>query len=248
MRCAAHRTVPPRCRACSLPAVLAWQLVVSVIEERIKEPDCKGGFILDGFPRTVAQATMLDAALATAGDRVSTVLALEVPDAVLTERICGRWVHKQSGRSYHVKFSPPRSLAAGATPSEATMLDDETGEPLMQRADDTEEALTKRLKGYHDQTVRGPRAVARLPPARTSPTSPPCSPHDTRGTHSVTPLHPRLLRSPSSTTTRPRASSRRSTRTSSLTRCGRASRRCFPRLPLSRPDHEEQATFAPSPS
>ena len=84
---------------------------------------------------------------------MSLVLALEVPDEVLTERICGRWVHKASGRSYHVKFAKPKSLADGAAPTVETMLDDETGEPLMQRADDTEEALTKRLESYHAQTV-----------------------------------------------------------------------------------------------
>jgi len=129
------------------------ELVVSIIRERIKDSDCTKGFILDGFPRTVEQAKMLDSMLDGSGDKVSCVLALEVPDEVLTERICGRWVHKASGRSYHVKFAKPKSLADGATPTEETMLDDETGEPLMQRADDTEEALTKRLQGYHDQTV-----------------------------------------------------------------------------------------------
>ena len=129
------------------------ELVVSIIRERIKDSDCAKGFILDGFPRTVEQATMLDDMLSGTSDKVSLVLALEVPDEVLTERICGRWVHKASGRSYHVKFAAPKSLAAGATPSVETMLDDETGEPLMQRADDTEEALGKRLKGYHEQTV-----------------------------------------------------------------------------------------------
>merc|ERR1711990_827243 len=91
--------------------------------------------------------------LETSGDKVSLVLALEVPDEILTERICGRWVHKASGRSYHVKFAKPKSLVDGAAPTEETMLDDETGEALMQRADDTEEALTKRLQGYHEQTV-----------------------------------------------------------------------------------------------
>ena len=96
---------------------------------------------------------MLDVMLDGSGDKVSLVLALEVPDEVLTERICGRWVHKDSGRSYHVKFATPKSLTEGATPSVETMLDDETGEPLMQRADDTEEALGKRLQGYHEQTV-----------------------------------------------------------------------------------------------
>jgi len=129
------------------------ELVVSIIRERITEADCAGGFILDGFPRTVEQAKMLDEMLEGSGDTVSLVLALEVPDEILTERICGRWVHKTSGRSYHVKFAKPKSLVDGATPSEETMLDDETGEPLMQRADDTEEALTKRLQGYHEQTV-----------------------------------------------------------------------------------------------
>jgi adenylate kinase len=129
------------------------ELVVSIIRDRIQQADCKNGFILDGFPRTVPQATMLDKMLAASGDRVNLVLALEVPDEVLTERICGRWVHKSSGRSYHVKFAKPKSLAEGAAPSAKTMLDDETGEPLMQRADDTEEALTKRLQSYHDQTV-----------------------------------------------------------------------------------------------
>jgi len=129
------------------------ELVVSIICDRVKDDDCCGGFILDGFPRTVEQAKMLDSMLADSGDGVSLVLALEVPDEILTERICGRWVHKASGRSYHVKFAKPKSLGEGETPSEANMLDDETGESLMQRADDTEEALKKRLAGYHAQTV-----------------------------------------------------------------------------------------------
>ena len=67
--------------------------------------------------------------------------------------MCSRWVHKASGRSYHVKFAKPKSLKEGDTPSEETMLDDETSEPLMQRADDTEEALSQRLESYHAQTV-----------------------------------------------------------------------------------------------
>ena len=87
------------------------------------------------------------------GEKVQTVVALEVPDEVLTERICGRWVHGGSGRSYHATFSPPKSLPPGAAPTAATMLDDATGEPLMQRADDTVEALGKRLGAYHAQTV-----------------------------------------------------------------------------------------------
>mmetsp|Transcript_67936 Transcript_67936/g.163099 ORF Transcript_67936/g.163099 Transcript_67936/m.163099 type:complete len:478 (+) Transcript_67936:95-1528(+) len=128
-------------------------IVVGIIADRIKQDDCKNGFVLDGFPRTVKQAEMLDDMLASTSEKVKSVLALEVPDAVLTERICGRWVHKASGRSYHVKNKKPKSLPEGATPTTENMLDDETGEPLMQRADDTEEALKKRLEGYHEQTV-----------------------------------------------------------------------------------------------
>jgi len=127
-------------------------LVVGLIKERIQEKDCAEGFILDGFPRTVEQTKMLDAMLAEAGEKVTYVIALDMPDEVLTERICGRWVHKESGRSYHVKFAPPKSLGE-QEPSVETMLDDETGEPLMQRKDDTEEALKSRLEGYHGQTV-----------------------------------------------------------------------------------------------
>ena len=128
------------------------EIVVGIIKDRITEPDCGKGFILDGFPRTVEQAKMLDDCLGATDECVNAVIALEVPDEILTERICGRWVHKASGRSYHATFAPPKSLA-GRAPTEETMLDDETGEPLMQRADDTEEALKARLAGYHDQTV-----------------------------------------------------------------------------------------------
>merc|ERR1719491_354977 len=130
------------------------ELVVNIIKDRIKEDDCRKGFILDGFPRTVAQAQMLDQVLAETSERVALVVELAVPDAVLTERICGRWVHKASGRSYHAKFAPPKSLTPGDEPSTSwNMLDDETGEALMQRADDTEEALKTRLDGYHSETV-----------------------------------------------------------------------------------------------
>merc|ERR1712039_1151011 len=81
------------------------------------------------------------------------VYELNVPDEVLTERICGRWIHKSSGRSYHVKFAPPKSYDGTSTPSVENMKDDETGEPLMQRPDDTKEALPKRLAAYHKETV-----------------------------------------------------------------------------------------------
>ena len=84
---------------------------------------------------------------------ISKVIELSIPDSVLEERICGRWIHKPSGRSYHIKFAPPTSLPEGATPDESNMLDNETGEALIQRADDTEEALKSRLENYHAQTV-----------------------------------------------------------------------------------------------
>jgi adenylate kinase len=128
------------------------ELVLGIIKDRIKEPDCDNGFILDGFPRTIAQTIALNAVLALTNESVWRVLSLEVPDSVLEERICGRWVHKESGRSYHVKFNPPTSLGTRQA-SPATMLDDQTGEPLMQRADDTAEALKTRLSSYHESTV-----------------------------------------------------------------------------------------------
>merc|ERR1719464_1770546 len=112
---------------------------------------CKEGFILDGFPRTIAQTEALDAMLAESGERVGRVVELNVPDEVLEERICGRWLHKASGRSYHVKFAPPKSYTGG-NPTSENMKDDQTGEPLEQRADDNAEALKKRLESYHNQT------------------------------------------------------------------------------------------------
>ena len=132
------------------------EIVTGVIKERIAQDDCGNGFILDGFPRTLGQTRALDALLAEGGEAVSSVLALVVPDGVLEARICGRWIHKPSGRSYHVANKKPKSLeAAGddATACDDNMKDDETGEQLIQRADDTAEALKKRLEGYHSMTV-----------------------------------------------------------------------------------------------
>lgn len=127
-------------------------LVVNIIADRIKAKDCRGGFILDGFPRTSEQAKKLDALLGKTNEKVSKIIEMAVPDAVLTERICGRWIHKASGRSYHIKYAAPKSLG-DKEPTAETMLDDATGEPLMRRADDTEDALKKRLEGYHKETV-----------------------------------------------------------------------------------------------
>ena len=130
-------------------------IVVGIIRDRIKHDDCRFGFILDGFPRTLEQARALDAMLAEEGASVTKVVELKVPDEVLEERICGRWIHKSSGRSYHVKFAPPKSMKVDADgkPIPESMLDDVTNEPLMQRPDDTASALIKRLQGYHGETV-----------------------------------------------------------------------------------------------
>ena len=121
-----------------------WLLrTAGIIKDRILESDCTNGFILDGFPRTIAQAKALDELLAKTDEAVALVLELRVPDSVLEERICASWIHKSFGRSYHTKFKPPKS----------GMNDDETGEPLMQRPDDTAAALVPRLKEFHGQTV-----------------------------------------------------------------------------------------------
>lgn len=130
-------------------------IVIGIIRDRTAEPDCGAGFILDGFPRTIAQAKALDELLLTTGERVNLILAFDVPEEVLEERICGRWMHKGSGRSYHVKFCPPKSMKFGpdGKPIPSTMTDDENGEPLYQRADDTREALKKRLDSYHQETI-----------------------------------------------------------------------------------------------
>jgi len=95
---------------------------------------------------------MLDTMLKAMGTGVTHVVALRVAESLLEERICGRWVHEASGRSYHVKNKKPKSLKDGLAPSPETMLDDETGEPLMQRLDDTKETLKKRLEIYHRET------------------------------------------------------------------------------------------------
>lgn len=130
-------------------------IVVGIIRDRIQEADCKFGFILDGFPRTQVQAKALDTMLSEEGACVTKVIELQVPDSVLEERICGRWIHKKSGRSYHVKYAPPKSMKVGADgkPVKESMIDDETGDALMQRPDDTATALVKRLHGYHSETV-----------------------------------------------------------------------------------------------
>jgi adenylate kinase len=119
------------------------EIVVGLIKDNLNRSDCSKGFVLDGFPRTTVQAEALDTMLQEKGKKIDTVIALTVPDSILEERITGRWIHKASGRSYHTKFAPPK--VAG--------LDDETGEPLIQRKDDTAEKLKARLQQYHAETV-----------------------------------------------------------------------------------------------
>ncbi len=113
-------------------------LVNRMVDDRLRQPDCKAGFLLDGFPRTVAQAEALDRMLAAMGRKLDHVLLLEVADSVLLERITGRRSDPQSGRVYHIKFDPPPP---------------EIADRLIQRSDDTEAVLTQRLQEYHEKTA-----------------------------------------------------------------------------------------------
>jgi adenylate kinase len=113
-------------------------IIIGLVRERIEAPDCVNGFLFDGFPRTIPQAE----ALKTSGVALEHVVELAVDDGVIIDRMSGRRVHVASGRTYHVKFNPPK--AAGK--------DDLTGEDLIQREDDREETVKKRLAIYHLQT------------------------------------------------------------------------------------------------
>ena len=113
-------------------------VVIALVQERLKQPDCARGYLFDGFPRTVPQAeAMRDARVA-----IDCVLEIDVPDEEIVGRMSGRQVHLASGRSYHLKFNPPRVEGR----------DDLTGEPLIQRDDDREETVRRRLAVYHSQT------------------------------------------------------------------------------------------------
>lgn len=130
-------------------------IMIEIIEERIAHADCKCGFILDGFPRSLEHAAALDTLLAKTGEVVSNVVAFDVDAALLEERICGRWLDEVSGRPYHIKFAPPKSMKLGPTakPVPPTMKDDVSGAPLYQPTNDTAEALKKRLASYESNTA-----------------------------------------------------------------------------------------------
>lgn len=114
------------------------ELVTEMVKQRIAQPDCERGFIIDGFPRTVAQAE----ALRAAGIDIDFVIEIEVGDQEILRRMSGRRVHPASGRTYHVEFNPPK----------VADRDDVTGEPLVQRPDDDEETVMKRIANYHTMT------------------------------------------------------------------------------------------------
>ncbi|MAT92463.1 MAG: adenylate kinase [Halioglobus sp.] len=115
------------------------EIIIGLVRERIAEPDCTAGFLFDGFPRTIPQAQ----AMVDAGVSLDHVVEIAVDDEEIVSRLSGRRVHPGSGRVYHVEYNPPRSEG----------VDDETGEALVQRDDDTEETVRKRLRVYHDQTA-----------------------------------------------------------------------------------------------
>jgi adenylate kinase len=115
------------------------EIVIGLVKERILEPDCKNGYLFDGFPRTNAQAE----ALKSAGISIDYVIEINVPDEAIISRLSGRRVHLSSGRTYHVEFNQPKISGK----------DDVTGEDLIQRDDDKEETIKKRLEVYHAQTA-----------------------------------------------------------------------------------------------
>jgi adenylate kinase len=114
------------------------QVIIGLVKDRIQQPDCAKGFLFDGFPRTIPQAE----AMKQAGVDLDYVVEIDVPDGEILERLSGRRVHQPSGRTYHVHFNPPK--IAGK--------DDVTGEDLIQRDDDKEATVLKRLEVYHNQT------------------------------------------------------------------------------------------------
>jgi adenylate kinase len=119
-------------------ALVSDDIIIGLVKERIAQPDCARGFLFDGFPRTIPQAD----AMKNAGVKIDCVLEIDVPFQAIVERMSGRRSHPASGRTYHVKFNPPKVEGK----------DDVTGEPLIQRDDDREETVQKRLEVYAAQT------------------------------------------------------------------------------------------------
>ena len=115
------------------------EIIIGLVKERIAQDDCQNGFLLDGFPRTIAQAD----ALKDNNIQIDAVIEIKVPDELIVQRLSGRRIHPASGRSYHIKYNPPKEEGK----------DDITGEPLIQRDDDKEETILARLKVYHEQTA-----------------------------------------------------------------------------------------------
>jgi adenylate kinase len=113
-------------------------IIIGLVKDRLKQSDCANGYLFDGFPRTIPQAD----AMKDAGVAIDYVLEIDVPDEAIIERMSGRRVHQSSGRTYHVKFNPPKVEGR----------DDLTGEELIQRDDDKEDTVRKRLTVYHEQT------------------------------------------------------------------------------------------------
>src|SRR5512145_609800 len=118
--------------------LVADDIIMGLIRERLRQPDCKRGYLFDGFPRTIPQAE----AITREGVDIDYVLEIDVPDEEIVMRMSGRRVHPGSGRVYHVKFNPPKAQGR----------DDVTGEPLVQREDDREDTVRKRLEVYRAQT------------------------------------------------------------------------------------------------
>ena len=119
-------------------ALVTDDIIIALVKERIAQPDCQNGFLFDGFPRTIPQAE----AMVSAGVETDVVLEIEVPDDEIVKRLSGRRVHLDSGRVYHIEFNPPAESG----------IDDVSGEPLIQRPDDEEGTVRKRLAVYHEQT------------------------------------------------------------------------------------------------
>ena len=114
------------------------ELILNLVKERINQNDCKNGYLFDGFPRTLTQAN----GITTSGITVNYVVEIKVKDKEIIERMSGRWVHLPSGRTYHIKFNPPK----------VNGKDDETGDDLVQREDDQEDTVRKRLDVYRKET------------------------------------------------------------------------------------------------